>query len=215
MTPARVLLVLLALGLVAWWQSPKWPFRHGVAAPAVAGASVACRLPARIANGGEPVQTPVPGGVGPFPLEAATLTPLAGFSVDARVLSREDYRFGRESELSPTDLAFGWGRMGEDAVLERLDISQGNRWFRYRFEGEPPIPQDEITRSAANMHLIPADATAARALAAVRAGDRVRVDGWLVEAQAHDGWRWRSSTRRDDSGGGACELVYVCSLTRL
>ena len=31
---------------------------------------------------------------------------------------------------------------------------------------------------------------------------------------AADGWRWRSSLTRDDSGGGACELVYVCSITR-
>ena len=44
---------------------------------------------------------------------------------------------------------------------------------------------------------------------------RVRIDGWLVEASASDGWRWRSSTTRDDTGGGACEVVYVCGITRL
>ena len=48
-----------------------------------------------------------------------------------------------------------------------------------------------------------------------RQGDRVRINGWLVEANAADGWRWRSSTSRDDSGGGACEVVYVCSISRL
>jgi hypothetical protein len=41
----------------------------------------------------------------------------------------------------------------------------------------------------------------------------VRIEGWLVEAVAPDGWRWRSSTTRDDSGNGACELIYVCSIT--
>ena len=48
----------------------------------------------------------------------------------------------------------------------------------------------------------------------MRKGDRVRIDGWLVQANAPDGWRWRSSLTRDDSGGGACEVVYVCSIVR-
>jgi hypothetical protein len=64
------------------------------------------------------------------------------------------------------------------------------------------------------MHLIPADAEVAREMAKVDADDRVRIDGWLVQVEAGDGWRWRSSLRRDDSGGGACELVYVCAVRR-
>jgi hypothetical protein len=64
------------------------------------------------------------------------------------------------------------------------------------------------------MHMIPADAATAKELGRVRIGDKVRIDGWLVEADAPDGWRWRSSLTREDSGGGACEVVYVCSIAR-
>ena len=39
-----------------------------------------------------------------------------------------------------------------------------------------------------------------------------RLDGWLIEADAPDGWTWRSSLTREDSGDGACEVIYVCSL---
>jgi hypothetical protein len=35
----------------------------------------------------------------------------------------------------------------------------------------------------------------------------------LIEAQASDGWRWRSSLTREDTGNGACELVLVKSLS--
>jgi hypothetical protein len=42
----------------------------------------------------------------------------------------------------------------------------------------------------------------------------VRIDGWLIEANAPDGWRWRSSTTREDAGGGACEVIYVCSISK-
>ena len=146
-------------------------------------------------------------------VEGARLQPLAGFSIDARVLSRRDYRLGREAGIAPTDLALGWGRMRDDQVLARLDIEQRGRWYRYTWhDRSPPIPSREIARSSANMHIIPADAAAAAALARIEAGQRVRIDGWLVEIAAHDGWRWRSSLTRDDQGGGACELVYACSI---
>jgi hypothetical protein len=130
------------------------------------------------------------------------------------VLSREDYHLGREADLSPTDLALGWGRMRDDAVLSRLDISQSGRWYQYRWQGEAPLPVAEIVHSSANMHIIPADAGAAAELSRIRAGERVRIDGWLVEAVAADGWRWRSSLSRDDSGSGACEVVYACTISR-
>jgi hypothetical protein len=43
----------------------------------------------------------------------------------------------------------------------------------------------------------------------VRTGSVVRLEGYLVEARADDGWRWRSSLTREDTGNGACELVWV------
>lgn len=210
----RTLLVIgILICLAGWWFSDN---RVGPKAPASAGdLTLTCPLPPRVASGEPPLQTDVPGSLAPFALEAATLTPLAGFSVEARVLSREDYRSGRESDLSPTDLALGWARMTEDAVIGALDIRQSSRWYRYEWSDQPPLPPSEIVRSSANMHMIPGGDSVAQALAGVRKGERVRIDGWLVEANAGDGWRWRSSTRRDDTGAGACEVVYVCGITRL
>jgi hypothetical protein len=59
------------------------------------------------------------------------------------------------------------------------------------------------------MHFIPADAAVADALERVREGQVVRFSGLLVEATRPDGWRWRSSLSREDSGGGACEIVFL------
>jgi hypothetical protein len=44
-------------------------------------------------------------------------------------------------------------------------------------------------------------------------GDVISLDGMLVEADKANGWRWRSSLTRDHTGDGACELVYVQSLS--
>jgi hypothetical protein len=84
--------------------------------------------------------------------------------------------------------------------------------FGQQAKRDPPLPLDEIIRSSANMHMIPADPRVAAQLHGIRRNDRVRIDGWLVRIDADDGWRWTSSLRRDDSGGGACELVYVCEI---
>lgn len=140
------------------------------------------------------------------------LLPLADFALEARVLSRHDYHLDTESALAPTDLALGWGRMSDSAVIDRLDISQSARFYTYHWLDEPPIPSEEIVRSSANMHLIPADAGVVDALARVRVGQVIALRGHLVEARRADGWRWISSLRRDDSGAGACELVLVDTL---
>lgn len=216
MPSARTSLAVLALACVlVWWQAtrPATPLATA-AASGLAGvaATSRCPLPPRIERGAAPLQTAVPGGMTLPPLADAKVQPLAGFSIEARVLGRDDYHLGRESEVSPTDLALGWGRMTEDAVLSGLEISQSSRWYRYRWKDAPPIPVQEIIRSSANMHMIPADDAVATALRRIARGDRVRIDGWLVQLEAGD-WRWRSSLTRDDSGGGACELVYVCSIT--
>ena len=148
---------------------------------------------------------------GGFRLARYSIYPLEDFSIEARVLGREDYRLGREAELSPTDLALGWGPMDDPRVLADIRITQGNRWF-YWHADKLPIPRRELETHAANMHMIPADETVGAALRRVRRDQTVRIDGWLVQADAADGWRWRSSLTREDSGGGACELVYVCRI---
>lgn len=212
MSPRALALLALLLCAVGWWYSPLSP-RVPDGPALAAGQEPHCPPPPAVRAGAVPLQSAAPASLRPFELKDGTATPLAGFSIDARVLSRRDYRSGREAAFSPTDLALGWGRMREEPVLARLDISQSSRWYRYRWRGEPPIPRAEIVRSSANMHLVPSDAQTAAALRRVRAGDDVRIDGWLVEINAPDGWRWRSSLSREDSGGGACELIYVCSIS--
>lgn len=180
-----------------------------------AAAALACQLPAPAAGGigALPRQGPVPGALRPFRHGRFDVEPLAGFALEARVLGREDYRFDEGAELAPTDLALGWGRMADPGVYGRLAITQSGRWYHYRWGNEgPPLPPDEIVRSSANMHLVPGTPAVAEALARVRAGQQVRLRGWLVEARRDDGYRWRSSLTREDSGDGACELVYVCAL---
>lgn len=144
----------------------------------------------------------------PFRFGDVRLTPLAGFEIRALLLSREAYHFGREAALSPVDFAVGWGRMSDGAVLKTIDISQSHRFFWWHVQ-DFPIPRREIETSATNIHLIPADRSVERAIDRLRVGQVVHLRGKLVRADAEDGWHWLSSLTREDTGDGACELLYV------
>lgn len=137
------------------------------------------------------------------------VTPLAEFDITAKVILKEDYSRDRGAVISPTDLALGWGRMSDETVLEKIDFSQSGRWYRYRY-ASPPIPQLEIQTHSANMHLIPASDFIAKQIKRVKAGQVVQIEGKLVSVfNPESGFRWKSSLTREDTGDGACELIFV------
>lgn len=140
-----------------------------------------------------------------------TLTTRAHFDITARVLSRKDYSWSDYGKLIPEDLALGWGRMSDSAVLANIDISQSGRFYYWRVK-EYPIPRREIETSSANMHMIPADASVKHQLEQVRTGQVVHIEGFLVDATRPGGWHWNTSMTRDDTGAGACELIFVESV---
>lgn len=144
----------------------------------------------------------------PFASGDYRITPLADFAITAKILGKENYRLDRAADLSPVDLALGWGRMSDEAVLNEIDISQSGRWYYWHTQSMP-IPRREIETHSANMHMIPADEFVQDALQELRPGEIVSLRGKLVRVDAEDGWRWISSMSRKDTGNHACELVYV------
>lgn len=192
--PWLVAAALLALwGGWSWWQARPLHPPPGVLAP------------------DDPVQTPLDAPMVAIRVGDFMLTPRAKFDLTARVLSTERYRFDAGAALVPEDFALGWGRMSDSSVLKNIDVSQSGRFYHWSVR-QLPIPRREIETHSANMHLIPADAGVRRTLGRVRAGQLVTLDGYLVDADRADGWHWRTSLTRDDTGDGACELFYVTSV---
>lgn len=187
-----LLLGLAGLIVVASWRHAHRPVAHeaGVLVPEA------------------PVQESVDANPPSLEKNGYTIKPLAKFALAARVLSRADYRWDTEAAVAPVDLALGWGRMSDTSVLDKIEISQSGRFYSWSVH-EFPIPEREIIESSANMHLIPADRIVQREIERTRAGDVVAFDGYLVEVDGQNGYRWVSSLTRSDSGAGACELVWV------
>lgn len=138
------------------------------------------------------------------------LQPRARYDIEARVLSIERYRTDSGASLSPIDFAVGWGPMSDTATLEHFRVTQGARFYTI-YPDEQAIDIPTALRSSANMHLIPASNAVRETLFATRPGNIVKLSGYLVNASRSDGYRWNSSLTRNDSGSGACELMYVQS----
>lgn len=145
----------------------------------------------------------------PFQHKDFRIIPKKTFYLEARVLSKRQYRTGREAQLAPIDLALGWGPMSDDTVLKDIKITQSNRWYYFKYRLPPPLAKKEIIRHSSNMHLIPANKTVLSQIKKVRPGQVVEIEGCLVSVRAEDGWKWDSSLSRTDTGDGACEIVWV------
>jgi hypothetical protein len=145
----------------------------------------------------------------PFGHGGYTIKPLARYAITAVVLSRERYRNDRSADLSPVDLALGWGPMSVASVINELSISQSGRWYEYHWPKEPPLDPGLIATHSANNHCLPADDDVRRQLLAVKRHEVVSLEGYLVEVRGADGYRWRSSLTRTDTGGSSCEVMWV------
>jgi len=190
--PVGRTLLLLLLTLAVWWWWSSRPLRY---APGVLVATA-------------PLQEDVPERAF-AEVNGFKLTTFARYTLRGRVLGTKRYRSGPSADLVPIDVAVAWGRMSDQAVLDQLNVSMGNRFFFYEWRGTPPLAPNEMQSSGANNHVISANEAVSRAISNLRTGELIEMQGWLVDATGPDHFRWPSSRRRDDTGNGACELLFV------
>lgn len=140
----------------------------------------------------------------------------AHYDITARVIRKEIYRLDGGAGLAPVDLGVGWGPMSDSAALDRIRFSQMGRFFFWNArDASFPIPPRILQTHAAQMHMVPPDDDMESRLKRLRPGQIVRIQGWLVDIRGPDGFTWSTSLRRDDTGAGACEIVYVETLELL
>ena len=191
----RVLAILLVLGTLGawhWWSSEREVHRPpGVVAP------------------DEPVQVELdPPQI--FQAKGYTLVKRARFDITARLLRKERYRVDAEAGLAPFDLGVGWGPLSDSAILDQLEFSQMGRFFYWSPKrADFPLTAQTAITHLAQIHVIPASATVAARLSELRPGQVVSAHGYLVDVRGQHGFAWNTSLRRDDTGGGACEILWA------
>lgn len=157
----------------------------------------------------EPKQSPLPEESLPVKFKDVIIKKLADYNIRARVLSTRRYWMGPTSDLFPYDVAVGWKEMSDTSVLEKLNISQANRFYFYQWHESASLDADLLSKNSANMHLIAATPYIEKKIKYLRKGNLIHLTGQLVAVNFKDGSEIKSSLSRDDTGSGACELMLV------
>jgi hypothetical protein len=199
----KVLLIIVAIGFIYNWQS---------SSPVSIDSNISESFPIGYASSLSIKKSPVQKNINKtkqsFQFDEFKITPLANFQLIVRVLGAERYLTDRESALSPIDLALGWGQMANPETLDKLTISQSNRWYHWRTDNFP-IPRRDIETNSANMHFIPGNSAVEEKLKSIQSGDTVKLIGYLVHIDGDNGWTWTSSMTREDTGGDSCEVILL------
>jgi len=166
----------------------------------------------------DPIQTLVPGAPTIpilFPEGEAQLTLLAEYRIAARICGKQGYSTPWASYVAPYDLCLAWGKLASDEIKGKVEFLQDTRWYTFRVEKHAPVDIAYVSSHSANTHVIHANDNLLKAVSRLNVGDIVEMNGYLVNVEGkYKGGKiwWRTSTRRDDTGGGSCEVFYLTSL---
>lgn len=164
----------------------------------------------------DPIQTAVATETQPIFWEgkkyAWELTPRAQFQVVGRVLSRRTYNRDWQAEISPVDLAIGWGKLSDENIDEYVKWRQSGRWYYYYWEEDAPFDETYLRTHSSNFHIVPATESLESILLKIGEDEKILLAGQLIDIKATGQtkqWLSKTSLSRNDSGNGACEILLV------
>ncbi len=156
----------------------------------------------------------------PFTVEAGdivyTITPLHTYEIHGMVVSYHNcgtwwdiYHHDRWKDfINIKDLCMVWGENLETEVYKDMKFSN-NSWTCTCFWPNAEVGARFRQASLSNNHILCTDDTLRKRILKTARGDQVRFRGTLAE-YSHSGTFHRgTSTRRTDSGNGACETIFV------
>lgn len=136
--------------------------------------------------------------------------PRAKYEITAMVKSKKRY-VDYASRISKYDLVMGWGEVNQKEIDENVKYSQVGRWYRCDKTDMILTTYEYLGKHTANVHIIHKDKTVLKEIKKVKEGDLIKMKGLLVDVDFNEPGvsLWSTSLTRDDTGGGACEIMYV------
>jgi hypothetical protein len=143
-------------------------------------------------------------------------TPRAEYEISGIVVSlhHSDSFIDITHEYDPAnalDLCLVWGENVASDAYRKVEYSHGDFTCFYRWWGEDPGFRGDLM---SNTHIVPKDDALLRLAKSVRVGDQITLKGKLVDYRTtfRDGreiGRRNTSMVREDTGNGACEILYL------
>lgn len=110
--------------------------------------------------------------------------------------------------LNVMDLCVLWAGNAQLPALDRFKFWNGQFTCNVQTRDTQAWSQFNLSELS-NNHLLSADSFTRKQLSKIKIGDQVKIKGVLAEYGSIGGGRRGTSTRRDDTGNGACETIYV------
>lgn len=153
---------------------------------------------------------------------------LAKYAVSGRVVNVQDYLgYDVVNRFSPRDFTLAYGLYAnKDNTKGIIFYSLHDRFVHYHMLSSNKISElggpNRFYLSVSNNHIIPADKKVRKLMYKVKEDDYIRVEGFLVSVYYDNNEKnvvntglWSSSTRRNDTGAGACEIILVKNIVWL
>lgn len=158
----------------------------------------------------EPVQENIVYEIENFEKDDFVIIPLKNYEIEARILSKKKYTIGEDSDFATYDLALGWKEMSDINYLEKIKISQRNRWYYWRTK-DRSISKNTISYNSSNHHIVHANEKIKKQLSNLKEHQVIKMTGYLINAKNinYPNIELKSSLTRKDTGAGACEVFYV------
>lgn len=199
--------LFLALAVAAWFHKDALP-PHDVIQPQL-------QIP--------PTQEPVQHA--PVTLEKDgteyTINPLYSYTLRGLVVSYHDSQSWLDymhsawgDTLNVRDLCVVWGDNVKNGLYDKFNFKSGDFTCFYETTNQQAwnaFRQDQIS----NNHLLAGTATIQEKIAHAEHGDQIAFQGFLASYSHGENFKRGTSTRRDDTGNGACETVFVTNFTML
>lgn len=169
----------------------------------------------------EPEQRPL--SLPPFTTEVGgveySVQPRFSYDLHGVVVSRHDSAAWWDyihkewnDNLNVVDLCVVWGENVQQDAYRSMSYSH-DQWTCWFSTGSSEVFSAFDSTAISNNHMITDSPQIASVLRSVRIGDQIHVRGYLADYAIHqDGaspFRRVSSSVRNDTGNGACEVVYV------
>ena len=131
------------------------------------------------------------------------------YEITGRVTNIEKYNNNEIfSKISPLDVGISWGETANKYNHNKIKYSSiGDRKIYSSYDYDAVYNSFETS----NNHLIPKNDKIKKYLSLIKRNDYIRIEGYLVNVSTNN-WYTKSSTTRNDTGDGACEIIYVTNI---
>ena len=157
----------------------------------------------------------------PFWIETGSqryrVSPLHDYTLDGVVVSYHDadafsdiwHHDKWKDFLNVRDLCVIWGENVASGVYQKMDF-ENDSWTCWAYWPDAQTGSQFQMRQLSNNHLLVDNLMLKEILMSAERGDHIRISGQLASYEnPGNGFLRGTSTRRDDTGNGACETIYV------